>query len=438
MTLAVMKTKVELGIASEFERIADRLPGGGAVRELRRRALAVFATHGLPNRQVEEYKYTDLRTALREALPAAVDDEARLEGSEVTRAIGAFGALDATRVVLVNGRYRAELSDMVGGSGLQVVSLAQTLAAAPEPVGAELLAPLGSASESIAALNSAFATDGVVVRVSGELEKPLLIIHLETGPARHVTTRNAIVAKPGAKACVLEIFAALEPDVAGQVSAATDVTAGDGAALTHLKVVLNGATHLATLQVRLGAGTIYRGFQYTERTELARTQSFISLDGEDAKLDVSGAMLGRGTDHIDSTMLIDHAAPGCEGRELFKTVLDGKARAVFQGKVIVRQIAQKTDGKQMAQALMLSEDAEFDSKPELEIYADDVLCGHGSTSAEIDPQMLFYLRTRGIPLPEARAMLIRSFVGEAIEKVEHEAIRDALTETAGRWLDGNA
>ena len=132
--------------------------------------------------------------------------------------------------------------------------------------------------------------------------------------------------------------------------------------------------------------------------------------------------------------MVDHAVPGCESRELFKGVLDDRARGVFQGKVIVRPDAQKTDGKQMAQVLMLSEDAEFDSKPELEIYADDVVCGHGSTCAEIDPDLLFYLRSRGIPLDEARALLIESFVGEALDKIEDEHVRGALMGIARQWL----
>jgi Fe-S cluster assembly protein SufD len=152
--------------------------------------------------------------------------------------------------------------------------------------------------------------------------------------------------------------------------------------------------------------------------------------GEGARLDVSGAFLGRGSEHTDTTLVIDHAVPGCESRELFKGVLADRAHGVFQGKVIVRPNAQKSDGKQMAQALMLSEEAEFDCKPELEIHADDVVCGHGSTAAELDADHLFYLRARGIPLEEARALLIESFIGEAIDKVEHEAARDAFAAIA--------
>jgi Fe-S cluster assembly protein SufD len=182
--------------------------------------------------------------------------------------------------------------------------------------------------------------------------------------------------------------------------------------------------------VTLGAEAIYWSFQLTAGTQLMRNTTFVDFRGEDAKLDVSGLFLGRGSEHIDTTLVVDHAVPACESRELFKGVLADRARGVFQGKVIVRPGAQKSDGKQMAQALMLSPDAEFDSKPELEIYADDVVCGHGSTAAELDEDMMFYMRARGIPPEEARALLIEGFIGEALDKIEDEAVREAFAAIA--------
>ncbi|MBN9259540.1 MAG: SufD family Fe-S cluster assembly protein, partial [Hyphomicrobium sp.] len=160
----------------------------------------------------------------------------------------------------------------------------------------------------------------------------------------------------------------------------------------------------------------------------------ILFNGEGGKLDLSGAFLARGAEHIDTTLVVDHAVPHCESRELFKGVLDGRAHGIFQGKIIVRPDAQKTDGKQMSQALMLSPDAQFSSKPELEIYADDVVCGHGATCTEIDADLLFYCRSRGIPPDVARAMLTESFIGEAVEKIENEAVREAIGTLAIEWL----
>jgi Fe-S cluster assembly protein SufD len=223
---------------------------------------------------------------------------------------------------------------------------------------------------------------------------------------------------------------------AGLSNVSTTVDIGDDASLTHVKLVAerDQGVHLATLRARLGAHAIYRPFQMSIGGRITRNDIEVAYGGEGGNLDLSGAFLGRGETHIDTTLVVDHAVPRCQSRELFKGVLDGHAKGVFQGKIIVRPNAQKTDGKQMAQALMLSPDAEFDSKPELEIYADDVVCGHGSTAAEIDEDLLFYCRSRGIPLETARALLVESFIGEAIERIEHEAIRSALAERALGWL----
>ena len=167
---------------------------------------------------------------------------------------------------------------------------------------------------------------------------------------------------------------------------------------------------------------------------IVRNDLAVTFRGQHSTFDLGSAKLVGGHGHADTTLVVDHAVPHCTSRELVKSVLADTARAVFQGKVIVRPDAQKTDGKQMAQALMLSPDAEFDSKPELEIYADDVVCGHGSTSAEIDPELVFYLRSRGIPLEEAQAMLVESFIGEAIDKAEPETVQEALRAIARGWL----
>jgi Fe-S cluster assembly protein SufD len=302
------------------------------------------------------------------------------------------------------------------------------------------LALLTCPEDAIIALNTAFMTDGAVVRIAdgAALGKPLLLVFARAGKdKRAVTTRNVLRVGAGASATIVEAHVALTGAAAeGQSNAATDIRVGDGAAITHVKWTAEGgkATHLATWVASLGRAASYRPFQLTNGVGLARNQLFIAFTGEGTKLDLSGVFLARGTEHIDTTLVVDHAVPRCESRELFKGVLDGRARGVFQGKIIVRPHAQKSDGKQMAQTLMLSEDAEFDSKPELEILADDVACGHGSTSAEIDPNHIFYCRSRGIPEAEARALLIEAFVGEAIDKVQDPVLRDALMDIARGWL----
>jgi Fe-S cluster assembly protein SufD len=274
-------------------------------------------------------------------------------------------------------------------------------------------------------------TDGTVVRIGdgAKLAKPLLLVFVRAGrEPRLVAVRSMLRVGAGAQATIVEAHVALPGAVAGQANVLTQIGVGDGAGVLHAKLTLEGAgaTHLASWQARLGADATYRVFHLTAGTGLVRQHLAPTFAGEGGRLDFAGCFLGRDAEHIDTTMLVDHAVPGCTSRELMKGVLAGRARGVFQGKVIVRPDAQKTDGKQMAQALMLSEEAEFDSKPELEIFADDVVCGHGSTAAQLDDDLLFYLRSRGIPLAQARGLLIESFVGEAFDKIEDEKLREAL------------
>ena len=440
MNVAVMKTKTEQALSEAFETAAPKLPGGKAVADARRAAIARFNGSGLPHRRVEEWKYTDLRAGLKEPLALSLDDAAKVTVGDLIVALGPLAHVEAHRITFVNGRFRPELSDVEGAVGIEVKPLAGSLNTAPDKVGAGLAATSGPADDAVQALNTAYMTDGAVVRIAAKskLEKPLLIVHLRAGlEARFTAVRNIISAGEGSEATILEAHIVLPgATLEGQINALTEVTTAPAANLTHIKVAVdNGRTvHLANWNVGLGANSVYRGFQFTAGQGLARNQIFATYQGEYSKLDLSGAYLARGGEHIDTTLVVDHAVPHCESRELFKGVLDDHARGVFQGKIIVRPDAQKTDGKQMAQALMLSPDAEFDSKPELEIYADDVVCGHGTTSAQLDEDLLFYCMSRGIPQKEARALLIESFIGEAIDKVEHAGIREALMSYATVWL----
>ncbi len=440
MTVALTRTKAEQAFPEMFETVAAKLPGGAAVTEARKAAIGAFVGLGLPHRRLEEWKYTDLRAALKEALPPALGDKTPVTRQEVDAALEGLAALDAHRAVFVNGAYRPDLSD-AKAKGLDVASLASALQRPDQ----ELLDGVTRASvpgqEAVTALNSAFVTDGAVVRIAdgAKLSEPLLLVFVRAGrEPRLVTVRNAVRVGAEAQATIVEAHVALPGAAAGQANVLTQIEVGKGASVLHAKLTLEGAnaTHLASWQATLGAEAAYRVFQLTAGTGLVRNHLAPTFAGEGGKLDFAGCFLGRDAEHIDTTMVVDHAVPGCTSRELMKGVLAGRARGVFQGKVIVRPDAQKTDGKQMAQALMLSEDAEFDSKPELEILADDVVCGHGSTAAQLDDDLLFYLRSRGVPLAEARALLIESFVGEAFDKIEDERLREALLAIALPRLAG--
>ena len=433
-----MKTKAEQALVAEFEKAEARLGGAGWVRDLRRRSIATFADRGLPHRRIEEWKYTDLRERIRDVAPPAGAGGSKPARAALDAALGALAELDCDRLVFVDGHFSPDLSAASLGESVEAMPLGALLAAPPPWLEAKFAWERVAVGDAVTALNLAFMTDGILVKIKAgrTASRAILIVSVASGrETSAISLRHLLSLEAGARATVIEAHVALggAPVMA---NVATDVDVARGASLAHVKVVPDGRglTHLADWRVRVGEGAAYGGFQLTAGTALARNEIRVDFTGPDAKLDLSGAFLGRGSDHIDTTLLVNHDTPGCESRELFKGVLDDRASGVFQGKVVVQPVAQKTDGKQMAQALMLSPDAEFDSKPELEIYADDVACGHGSTAAEIDRGALFYLRSRGIPEGEARAMLIESFVGEAIEKIDDEAVREALMATAVGWL----
>ncbi len=441
MTVAKMKTKVEQALADQFGHVAEKLPGDAAVKDARKVAIDVFGAQGLPHRHIEEWKYTDLRSIVKEALPLKVADTTAITIADVIVALGPLEAVDAQRVVLVNGAYRKELSSPDGQDGVSITSLAEALSSGPVTTEGFGVGEAAPADDAVLALNTAYVTDGAVVDVAADAKvaKPILIVHVRAGTEEGFTAaRHVLRVGNRADVTIVEAFLSLPgAAAAGQMNTVSEVQVGDAAHVDHIKCAVDTGvmTHLANWIIRVGKEAKYHAFQHTQGVGLARNQMFVTFDGEGADLDLSGSFLGRKQEHVDTTLVVDHAVPSCASRELFKAVLDDEARGIFQGKVIVQQIAQKTDGKQMAQALMLSPDTEFDSKPELEIYADDVACGHGSTCAELDEDLLFYCRARGIPKDQARALLIQSFVGEAFEKVEDEAVREALMVFAVQWLE---
>ena len=340
---------------------------------------------------------------------------------------------------MIDGHVDPGGSDFNGlPDGCELASLADALAAPPDWFETAFGGAVAVDGNAVLALNTGLMTGGAILRVPDgvALNKPLHIVHVHASaqPAS-AATRNLVVAGRDASLTVLESHVGASA-AAGQCNAATEVFVGAGANVRHIKDQRESAetTHLSTWLVRLDAGGCYDAFQFSTGAALARNQIFVEFAGEGASLSLNGAFMARGRQHVDTTLVVDHAVPGGTSRELFKGVLDDTARGIFQGKIIVRPDAQKTDGKQMAQALLLSETAEFDSKPELEIFADDVICGHGATSGQIDEDLLFYLRARGIPEPEARALLIAAFVGEALDQIEDEAVREGLLGAAQDWL----
>jgi FeS assembly protein SufD len=443
LSVQQFRTKAEQELLDLYTKAEKTLPGAGNpfVAGLREKAIATYARLGLPHRRIEAWKYTDLRAHLEDVYPLATPRGAAIGAKELEAALGkAIADFPAYRLVIVEGELREDMSDIspLKDAGADIVSLAQALETPPEWLKQTLSEAGPREDDAVFALNTALMTSGITLRLPKglTLDKPIHLIHLDgKGDPATIVTRNVIVAEEGASATILESYGSL--GMTGlQRNAVTEIEVGDKAAIHHIKFQREAieTTHLGIWLSRIGANARYDAFQVSTGALLSRNQIYVGFDGEGSSIDVSGACLMRGRQHCDTTLIVEHRVPACVSRELYKVVLDDHARGIFQGKVVVAQDAQKTDGKQMAQALLLSETAEFDSKPELEIFADDVVCGHGATSGQMDEDLLFYLESRGLPEAEARAMLIQAFVGEAFECVDNEALREAFAGVSAEWL----
>jgi Fe-S cluster assembly protein SufD len=433
-----IKTAAETALAEAFAAAKGRLPGSAAIAERRAAAFRRFQKDGLPHRRVEDWKYTDLRALMRDAKPLANPPDAAAK--ERARSAGqALGDVDARRLVFVDGVFVPQLSALERiEAGLTIRSMGEALAGA-DPLVLEHLGQVVAADDNAAAaLNTVFMGDGALIHVAAgvTLERPLHLVFAATGedPAA-LFMRSLVVIEKGARVMLVETHEG--PDARDyQVNSALELVVGDGAHVDHVKITGEGqrALHLSTLMASVGAHARFNEFVFTTGGAVVRNQLLLRFEGEGTVAGIRGASLLRGRQHADVTLVADHAVGGCQSREMFKSVLEQEGRSVFQGKIIVRPDAQKTDAKMMTQALLLSESAEADNKPELEIFADDVQCGHGATAGKLDEDLLFYLRARGIPEREAEALLIQAFVGEAVEGIEHAGLREVLMEAVVAWL----
>ncbi len=431
-----IKTNAELALAQAYSTEKARLPGDRKVVALRDAAAARFDALGLPHRRVEEWKYTDLRALIREAKPiaGAPDAAGKARAKDAGKVIG---DMDSRRVVFVDGTFVPELSDLANLSpGLTIRSMAQALAEGDALVADRLGKVMPADGEGVIALNTALMRDGAVIHVAkgATLERPIHLVFAATGDkAASVFTRSLVVIEQGARAMVVESH---DASAGHQVNTALELVVGDNAHVDHIKITSGPSdlVHVSSLMAAIGANARFNDFAFNIGGGVVRNQTFVRFDGEGTHAGLRGASLLKGKQHVDSTLVVDHKAGGCQSREVFATVLDDESRGVFQGKIVVRQHAQKTDARMMTRALLLSDEAEADNKPELEIFADDVQCGHGATSGALDEGLKFYLMARGIPENEAEALLVQAFVGEAIEGIEHAGLRDALMEHVVGWL----
>lgn len=406
------------------------LPGGAAwALAARKAALDRLAAMGLPGRRDEYWRFTDPAT-LNTPVPVPAAPFATDEGP-------AFDGIDRLRIVFVDGVFDPAQSDPLAGEGIEIERLADALDCdihwAREAYGALESRGQTPVERPFAALNTAFATDGVVIRATGPVARPVHLVHLHAAPGSDAVLHHLVRVEPGASLTLLESGPA-----AARFNKAMEVEVGDGAEFHHVRI--QGRDHdrraVTHLFGRIGAGAIFKSFTLTANGRLTRNECVLELAGEGSSAHVAGAALGDGGDfHHDDTVFVTHDAANCESRQVFKKVLRNGATGVFQGKILVRPGAQKTDGYQISQALLLDDDSVFLAKPELEIYADDVKCSHGSTSGAIDDTALFYLRSRGVPEAAAKDLLVLAFVAEALDEIADERLASDLRTRLEGWLE---
>ncbi len=370
----------------------------------------------LPNRRMEEWRWTDLRARIDRPYPPHQNTVAAKTDVDRLIASSPFSKIKTHRIVFVNGSLDQARSNFMG-------------------LTFEMGVPTSSAiDDPVIHLNSAIEPAGLTLRFESNMDVLVEIMHITTkGAERSMALRNCIEVADGASATIIETYLG-EGDYV--LSSVMEFEIGVGARLDRVKVEHESttATHLSHVVTSMAKDANLNEFTLTSGGALNRQNGTYTFVGENADAKIAGAYLLNNKQHADTRLVVDHAVPHCTSRETFKCVMDDHARGIFQGKVMVRKHAQKTDGKQSSHALLLSEFAEFDAKPELEIYADDVVCGHGATAGDINMDHLFYLRSRGIPEAEAKSLLIAAFVGEAFDNIVHDGLREAMVDYAANWL----
>ncbi|MFM7421165.1 MAG: Fe-S cluster assembly protein SufD, partial [Alphaproteobacteria bacterium] len=408
-----------------YQGLKDHLPGARLkwLAALRADAAAHVAARGFPTRRVEAWKYTDLSPVAQAGFAEPL--------TAVAGALTLPKPRAAARAVFVDGRFRADLSEL-DGLAYRVASVAQHLPELEGRLGA--LAPL--ADHPMTALNTLMFEDGLVVDVpAGEDAAHLELLSVAIDPGRPFAFHPRHIIRLGAGARLTLLETAMGGGAQYLHNPVFEIDLAEGAMLTHGRAQQegDGAFHLSMIHARIATEARYDTMAVSAGARLARMEIHAALTGPKASCHMNSAQLAAGRALVDTTTALDHAAPDCASRQTCKTVLAGQSRGVFQGEILVRREAQKTDGYQMNQALLLSEEAEMDSKPQLEIYADDVKCSHGATIGALDADSLFYLRSRGVPADQARSMLVQAFLHEAFEGLEDGVLREALTEAVDGW-----
>jgi Fe-S cluster assembly protein SufD len=407
---------------------------------IRRAALDRFATLGFPTPKNEDWHFTSVADIAEADFHVVDSPGGEVRAGDLTPF--RFGARGWPTLVFVNGRFDAHLSDLGQlPAGVRVVTLSRAWREAPELLEKWLTRVATANEHAFTSLNTAYMRDGAVVHLPAGtvLSAPLHLLFVSDPYAARSAShpRNLIVADHHAAATIIESYVSLG-DARYFNNPVTEVVVGDGAQLRHYRIQRESerAFHVGTTEVRQGRGSLYKSFSFATGADLARINIYTDLAGEGAEVWLDGLYMVTGDQHVDHQTRIRHLQPNCPSHEVYKGILDDASHGVFNGKVFVDPIAQKTDGKQTNNNLLLSDRAHVDTKPQLEIFADDVKCTHGATVGRIDELALFYMKSRGIDGPTARRLLTYAFAAEVIERIELDAVRAGLEALTLRRFTG--
>ena len=420
------------GYQADFDRLqggADAVRASAALKSLRQDAMQHFHRLGFPTTRMEDWRFTSVAPIA--SRPYALGGPVHVAADQISRFL--IPDLPGARLVFVNGRFSPALSETKAvPTGVDIQTLGDSLAGGLDAVEPYLGRLAVVAEQPFSALNTAFLQDGALIRVDDGvvLEDPVHVLFISTAPGEAAVThpRVLVVAGENSQVGIVESYAGLR-DTEYFTNAVTEIDAGAGSVVDHCKILRESlhARHVGRMQARLARNAVVLSHSITlGAAALVRNDISAVLDGEGAECTLNGLYVAGRNQHIDNHTTIDHASPHCASHEFYKGILDGDGRAVFNGKIIVRRDAQKTDAKQSNKALLLSDQAQVNTKPQLEIFADDVKCSHGASVGQLNEDMLFYLQARGLGRARARRMLIHAFAIDVLNRIRHEPLRTQL------------
>ena len=429
---------------SYVERLSEFLDSGREdapewVADLRREAILGFGKLGFPTLSDEEWRFTNLE-ALRRGSFSIAENGISDVSKKTVNSYG-FPGLDCLRLVFVNGRFAASLSDGGDvGEGIVVKSLSGAIREHGDLVREHFAKYADYEKDAFISLNTSYFEDGVFVYVPDRtvFEKPVHVLHLSTdevGPL-FINPRNLIIVGQSSEAKVIEHYVSLSQSVYFS-NVVTEVVCGEDANLEHYRLEFESqkAFNFSTLRVNQQKNSNIASHSILYGGAIVRNNVHPVLAGEGCNSDIYGLFISEGRQHMDNFMRVEHASPHCDSRQFYNGVLDGRSKGVFHGRILVHEGAEKTDAKQTNRNLLLSDTAQIDTKPQLEIYNDDVKCTHGATIGQMDEEALFYLCSRGIPIRKAKIIMLRAFTNETLEHMSIDSVREALENVVMDWFE---